>query len=62
MKKKNFSHSFPTINEAFVPPNPNELDRAKLIFFSLDSNGTKSIGRGSIQGFFKFSVGGIMLL
>ena len=52
----------PTISEALVPPNPKEFDNAKSMVFSLASKGTKSIGKGSTQGFFKFKVGGIILL
>ena len=61
LEKKKNSHTFPTIKEAFVPPNPKELDKANSIFFSLASKGTRSRGQGSTLGFLKFKVGGTIL-
>ena len=62
-KKTDFSHyfNFPTIKEALVPPKPKEFDKAIFIFFSFASFGTKSINNGSLHGFSKFNVGGIIL-
>src|SRR5687768_12769843 len=48
------------INDAFVPPKPNELDRTVLISFLRAFNGTKSMSV-STDGFSRLRVGGQIL-
>ena len=54
-----FAHAStsPIISDAFVPPKPNELDRATLTSRSTFAFGAKSIGV-STAGLSKFRVGG----
>lgn len=46
------------ISDAFVPPNPNELDRTVLTGFSLAVRGTRSMPSHPSDGLCRFSVGG----
>src|SRR5690349_2189915 len=48
------------INDAFVPPKPNELDRTVLISFLRAFSGTRSMSV-STEGFSRLRVGGQML-